>query len=334
MKILRAGAIALLTAFLLYMFFRNINFSQVWGIIRRVHPGYLLLFCAGLLFQQVLRGYRWAILLRPRKATIRVVTLVNFTMIGFLINTLLPGRIGEPARGILVARREGIKSAHGLASVVLERLIDASVVVCLFLISLLYLKHTSSPFIASLRQVAWVALPLFMGAFILFYFMNRESGFAWTSRQITRLMRILPAHRREQAAGTVLHFIQGLRLQLGTLDFIKLTLSSFAVWLCTIPVYWAMLRPMGIQASFIEAMNYYSILAAAASIPTPGMAGSLDAASRGALVSILGANPNSAVAYTLVMHVLLILVLVIAGFIALTVEGVNLKGIRRIQEKT
>ncbi|MDY0296506.1 MAG: lysylphosphatidylglycerol synthase transmembrane domain-containing protein [Acidobacteriota bacterium] len=333
MKTLRVAIIALITAALLYLFFRGIDFSMVWRMVRRIHPGYLLLFTLGLLVQQWLRGYRWAILLRPRAADARILTLVNFTMIGFLINTLVPGRIGEPARGILVARKLGIKSAHGLASVVLERLIDALVVVCLFLISLLYLKQTSSPFITSMRQVAWVALPLFLGAFGLFYFMNRESGFAWTARQITRLSRLAPSHRRQRLGDSLLHFVTGLRLQLGVKEFMKLAVSSLAIWLCMAPVYWMMFKPMGIQATLLEALNYTCIIAAAASIPTPGMAGSLDAASRITLVSIFGAEANSAVAFTLIVHVGLILVLVATGLVALAIEGVNLKGIRRIREE-
>ena len=334
MKFLRAVAITLLTAGLLYLFFRNIHFGQVWAIIRRVHPGYLLLFSLGLLLQQLFRGYRWGILLRPRKAAIRVSTLVNFTLIGFLINTLLPGRIGEPARGILVARKEGINSAHGLASVVLERLIDALVVIFIFLVSLLFLKQSTFAFIGKLRWAAWTMLPFVLTAFVLFYFLNKPGGQAWISRRIARLVMILPAHRREQAADSVLHFVQGLRLQLRTPDFVRLTLSSFAIWLCVVPVYWLMFRPLGIQATLLEALTYYCILVAAASIPTPGMAGSLDYASLVALVGILGVDRNHAQAYTLIMHALLILVLVVAGFIALTVEGVHLKGIRRIREKT
>jgi len=333
MKFFRGAAIALLTAGLLVLFFRNIDFPRVWELVRHIHPAYLLLFALGLLLQQLLRGYRWAILLRPRKASIRIATLVNFTLIGFLINTLLPGRIGEPARGILVARKEGIKSAHGLASVVIERLIDAVVVVCLFLISLLFLKHSASPIIASLRQVAILLLPLILATFALFYFINRPGGFTWASKQITRLAGLFPANRRQRFSGAILHFIEGLRLQLKPMDFLRLTASSFAIWLIVIPVYWFMFRPLGIDASLLEALTYYCILAAAASIPTPGMAGSLDAASRLTLVGILGVDLNRAVAYTLVMHVLIILVLALAGFAALASEGVKLKGIRRIQEE-
>lgn len=334
MKILRGTAVALLTAGLLFLFFRGIEITRVWGHIRNVHPGYLILFAAGLLVQQWLRGYRWAILLRPRKASIRTLTLMNFTLIGFLINSLLPGRLGEPARGILVARKEQFNAAHGLASVVLERLIDAIVVVSLFLLTLIFLPANLTGPLESMRITAAIALPLFLAAILVFYLINRPGGFAWVSRQILRLVKLIPSRRRERISKALLHFVEGLRVNLGTLDFIKLILSSFSIWLVVVPTYWLLFRPLGIEASLLEALLYYCILAMAASIPTPGMAGSLDAGSRMALVSILGADPNRAVAYTLVMHVLLILVLVTAGFFALTAEGVKLKGIRHIREET
>lgn len=334
MKILRGTAVALLTAGLLFLFFRGIEITRVWGHIRNIHPGYLLFFAAGLMLQQWLRGYRWAILLRPRKASIRPLTLMNFTLIGFLINSLLPGRLGEPARGILVARKENFKAAHGLASVVLERLIDAIVVASLFLLSLIFLPVKLTGAMKSMRITAAIALPLFLSAIIIFYLINRPGGFAWASRQIIRLAQLVPARRRERISEAIIHFVEGLRVDLGALDFFRLILSSFFIWLIVIPAYWLLFRPLGIEVSLLEALIYYCILAGAASIPTPGMAGSLDAASRMALVSILGADPNRAVAYTLVMHVLLILVLVTAGFFALTAEGVKLKGIRHIREET
>lgn len=330
MKILRVLAVSLLVAGLFYLFFRNIQFSEVIHHIRNVPPVYLVLFSVGLLLQQVFRGYRWGIILRPRKPRVSTMALTRFTLIGFLINTLVPGRVGEPARGILMARKEGIKSSHGLASVVIERVIDSISIASIFLLSLIFLGRNQSPIVMTLRKTAFIAIPILLGVLGIFAVINRPNGFSWISRQVARLSRIFPHAKREKMQRAVLHFIQGLRIQLNWLDSIKLIFSSLAIWLIVVPFYWALLNPMGIKVTLLESLVFYCMLVAAASIPTPGMAGSLDAVSKLALVSMLGANPENAVAFTLLMHVLLILVLTGGGFVALAFEGIHLKGLQGI----
>jgi len=60
-----------------------------------------------------------------------LLTLYNYTAIGFFLN-LLPGRLGEPVRGILLAREEKIDKSYGLASVVVERMIDFLMMILIF----------------------------------------------------------------------------------------------------------------------------------------------------------------------------------------------------------
>ena len=43
---------------------------------------------------------------------------------GWTFNTLLPGRLGEIARAVLLGRRVGISKTAAFATIVLERLFD------------------------------------------------------------------------------------------------------------------------------------------------------------------------------------------------------------------
>ena len=82
------------------------------------------------LIGQIIRGVRWQILLPidliPRKSK-----LVLYTSIGSLVNTILPFRLGEPLKAILLSNQEKIRLSTALVSVLIERLTD---VVCLFCI--------------------------------------------------------------------------------------------------------------------------------------------------------------------------------------------------------
>ena len=121
---------------LLYFFFQDVNFGEVIAIIKGLNPIFPIVFFTGLFLQFFIRAYRWGLLLKPHKEKIPLLTLYNYTVIGFLISTILPGRLGEPAKGMLLASEENISRSYGLASVVLERLIDSLMIVLLFLTSL------------------------------------------------------------------------------------------------------------------------------------------------------------------------------------------------------
>ena len=79
----------------------------------------------------LVRALRWRILLLPI-ARIPTGPLFGILSIGFLVNNVLPARLGEIARAILVGRRHGVSRSAALATVVVERIFDG-VVMLLFL---------------------------------------------------------------------------------------------------------------------------------------------------------------------------------------------------------
>src|SRR2546428_815500 len=74
---------------------------------------------------------RWRLLLRPI-ADVTMLPLVSATSIGFFCNMVLPLRVGEVVRPVLLARRRGLATSSVLGSVLLERLLDM-VTILLFL---------------------------------------------------------------------------------------------------------------------------------------------------------------------------------------------------------
>ncbi len=335
MRYLKILLILVIVFILLYFFFQNVDFGEVIRIIKGLNPLYPIVFFVGIYLQFFIRSYRWGILLKPHKEKIPIITLYNYTLIGFFISTLIPGRVGEPARGILLATEEKISRSYGLASVVLERLIDAMVVVLLFMVSLFFIRDIHSPLLTNLRKVSYFAFPIILLIFLLFYLINTDKAFAYVEKTIHFFSRVIPAKIRERVISFSLNFVKGLRLNLGIWDFIKLSLSSVMVWLFLIPFYWFLMQgfDFGANISVLETVPYFGILVAAAAVPTPGMAGSFDAGSRHALEQLYGVSTNPAAAYTILVHFLIIMVIVIFGLVALWTKGVNLKTIRHLKDK-
>ena len=120
----------ILTILLLAFFLRNANLRQVWAEVRHAE---LTLLIAAIIMQAVtylVRALRWQYLLLPI-GRVRLSTAFRTTVLGFAASFLLPARAGEFLRPYLLARREGLSATATFATVVLERLLDASAVLLL-----------------------------------------------------------------------------------------------------------------------------------------------------------------------------------------------------------
>jgi len=336
MKYIKIFLIIAIVGGLLYLFLRDVDLNQVMGLIKKINPLYPIAFFIGLCLQYFIRSYRWGLLLKPHKKKIPLFTLYNYTVIGFLINILLPGRLGEPARGILLANEEKISRSSGLASIVLERLIDAFMIILLFLTSLFFVKDNDSKFLGELKNAAYIAIPIIVFVFVLFYLLNTEKAFHWVEKAVHFFSKFVPARIRERAVSFMINFIKNLRLKLGAWDLVKLIFASIWVWLFYVPFYWLLMQgfEFGARVNLVDTIPYFGIIVLAASVPTPGMAGSLDAASRLGLEKLYNVETNQAAAYTLLVHFLIIAAVVIPGLVALWTKGLDLKTIKTMNTDT
>lgn len=336
MKYIKILLIIVIVGALLYLFLQDVNLHEVISLIKQINPFYPIVFFLGLWLQFFIRGYRWGLLLKPHKKRIHLFTLYHYTTIGFLINILLPGRLGEPARGILLANEEKISKSSGLASIVLERLIDAFMIVLLFLTSLFFVKDNDSKFLSELKNAAYIAVPIIVFVFVLFYLLNTERVFHRVEKVVHFFSKFVPARIRERAVSFMINFIKNLRLDLGAWDFVKLFFASIMVWLFYVPFYWLMMKgfEFGARINLVDTIPYFGIIVLAASIPTPGMAGSLDAASRHGLEKLYNVETNQAAAYTLLVHFVILASVLIPGLVSLWIKGLNLKTIKTLDTHT
>ena len=121
------------------------------------------------LLGQIIRAIRWQILL-PENAHHKKRQLLLYTSIGSLINTILPFRVGDLVRSILLS--SGIKSVRfstSLTSILIERMTDS--IAILIVITLINYSHPS----ASLTIATWMlAIPgMIIGVWFLVTYSNR-----------------------------------------------------------------------------------------------------------------------------------------------------------------
>jgi phosphatidylinositol alpha-mannosyltransferase len=110
--LLRRGALAAVSlggAALGYYALSKIGFGNIASALVNSSPTFVLLGLAVMCSAMVARAFSWDAILKAAlpRARIRLIDALQGTMIGVLMSSTLPARLGEPARALVVARRSG-----------------------------------------------------------------------------------------------------------------------------------------------------------------------------------------------------------------------------------
>jgi uncharacterized protein (TIRG00374 family) len=334
MKLWKLLLISALSVFFIWLFINRINFNEIKTIWLSVPIRYPLLFMLLSLPQYCIRATRWGLLLRPFKKGIAFSSLLDFTLIGFMISYLLPGRLGEVARPVLLAEKEKIKKSQAIATIINERLFDLLMVLLLLILYLVSGLGKPSPILLKLKALAFLLLPLVLMVFTLITLANSEKFLPKTERLIRWLARMLPARFRARASAAAIHFVKALHLNLGWASMLQVFFFSLLHWLIILLSYWLLLRGFsGIGMDIPATIPFLAVIFVSAAVPTPGMAGSLDLAAKYALVGLFGIQEKTAVAFTILFHFLLLALPIALGLLAFWREGLNFKIIGRMRKK-
>ena len=112
----------------LYLAFRNIPLAEVWGYLATINYFWIVPAAALVMLSFFLRVFRWRVILGSTH-TVAFWPAFHALMIAFMINTILPGRVGELARPAILKKNQGIKYSTGLATVATERAFDIIIII-------------------------------------------------------------------------------------------------------------------------------------------------------------------------------------------------------------
>ena len=133
----RAALGVVLSAALIYWTLHGISPTEVAQRLSEADP--LLFaaatFCATAIF--ALRAWRWQTILEPIASRIPFGPLWRATAVGMMVNNVVPARAGEIARAYALTKEAPVPFATALASLVVDRLFDAIVLLLLAATALL-----------------------------------------------------------------------------------------------------------------------------------------------------------------------------------------------------
>ena len=168
---------------------------------------YILPYGAILVLIHFLRVIRWYPLLRP-------ITKVGFWKlnrvgaVGFMSVFILPLRLGEFARPLLIAERGKIRMSEAMATIVVERVVDGLMTSLLLFIVLRFLPTGDMESYAELRAGSYIALAVFLSGITILGLMYWRRD--WTVRMIRRFVgRVVPGIA-ERIISILEAFLRGL----------------------------------------------------------------------------------------------------------------------------
>lgn len=316
---------ALLAAVLLALFFRGIDWSTLGRALREARP----LPLAGLVLVTVgvysVRAWRWGDLLAPL-GRVGYKDLFSATMVGFASALLIP-RAGEFLRPWLISRRHPIPWSAGVATIILERLVDMITVLALFALYLFVLPAPKAQLEgAGMEFAKWFGIVGTAASFVALVFLLALHANA--ERVIGALERLLARAPRKLAEplGRVLHsFSAGLAVLRAPFPHLaRIGVQSLLVWLLIALGFYLNHAAFSIDLPFRATFLLIAFLVVGVAIPTPGMVGGFHAFYLIALNEVYGIDRATAAAAGIAAHALTNLPILVFGLALLGREGLSL----------
>ncbi len=288
-----------LTIIFLYFAFRGTDFANVYASMTGANYWWILLMFGFLISSHVVRAWRWRYLLEPIKPNIGMRNLISGTMVGYMVNNVVP-RAGELVRPYTIGKLEGIPKSAAFGTIVVERIIDTiSFLILVAIVPLVYNGplRESFPWLDNAR----IAISAFTFAFVavLVVFVMRRD---WTDTMINLAAKILPRRLAELVARLTHDFLDGFLFLKQPQNLFLILVQSVAVWFLYICMVYAAFFAFDLHLDFNAAIVIQAISSIGVAMPTPGGTGSYHMFASQAMSKLFGVSNSVALSYATVTH--------------------------------
>lgn len=290
-------------AFLIYSFW-GIDLKASWAAIRQIEPLYFIPVFCGVLLMPLLRAQRLKVIIDPEK-TINGWRVFSVFNVAQLLNSFVPA-LGPVARVLFFSRTFGLTKTFSFTMVVLEALFDG-------LTLLMFIFAASSLFVFPDWLVRGEAVVLFICLlfFGFFYFVLHKRD--KSARSLPRWMYRLPRPWLRKVINISDSFLAGLRMLKSGRHLVLVIIFSLGSWLVHAMAVFSLIKAFGFDLPFWGALVILIVNTAAIMIQiSPGNLGTFQFACILGL-SFFGIPKNSALSFSLVLHAVEIIPIVLLG---------------------
>lgn len=284
--------------------------------IRQANLLFLFLGILSEILWLVVRGAFWRTLLQNKATYHNSFITVNE---GYLLNNILPFRLGEIGRAFLIGQKAKLEFWQVIPSILIERALDLSFAVGIFLNALPFVIGIPLAKQASLG----IGIIVIMGLIAMYILArNRQRVLGWIDRAGERWNVVKKITGRRVTA-----FFDGLGILTDGRLFLQALGWESINWLVAILQYYLFLRAFFPSPSPLWVIFALGVGALGIAAPSsPGAIGVFEAALVGALV-VLGADASSALAFALSVHITSYIITSLIGGYGLYKDGKSLSGL-------
>ena len=322
-----------LSAVLLYLAFKDIEFARVIANVRKANLPLLALsaLCATLTVPA--RALRWRPILDPIAPNLPLDPLWRATAIGVMINNVVPARAGEPARAFALSRFvPQVSFPSAFASLAVDRLFDMVVLLLLMFGAMLDPVFPSGADLAgfSMSSIAVKGLLLVVIALCGLYAMVLFPARVLATYEA--LARRIAPKLEEKGRGALVALMHGLSVLRSPRRFASVFAWTMLHWLLNALAFWIGFKAVGITAPFSAALFLQGVIAIGVAAPqAPGFFGVFELAGKEGL-RLYGVGADTAVTWAMTYHFLSFVPITVIGAWYFLRAGLSLEQIGSVEK--
>jgi uncharacterized protein (TIRG00374 family) len=299
----------LISALFIYLSVKDTDLQGIANGLIKMNYRYILPFLLTMLIMQILRAWRWGMILNPL-GKIGPLPLFAITSVGFLAITALPARLGELGRPYLVSRNSSIRMSAALGTVFVERIIDG--VTILTITSLTTFFTTLPGWLLKANMIFFIFnLALVSGVFFAVFGRERME------RLLNFFLRIFPEKWEKTLTRLLRHFLDGFLVIGNGRQLFQILLLSFLIWLIDVLAIYILFAAFNFTLPPVAAFVLMIILIIGIAIPTaPGFIGNWHFSCVLGL-GLFGVAKTDAFTFALIFHFLAVGLVVMIGIVFL-----------------
>ena len=316
-----------------WLFVRKIEWSSLGVAFSEAKYIYILPTIIIMFVAHYIRAIRWEVLLSPIKK-VSVLNLFSVSMIGFMANNVLPARLGEIIRPIMIARKEKIGVSTSFATIAIERVFDILGIIVIASLLFCFLpsdnQGNSQAVIHQLKK--WSAIMAFFGIctiaiLFLLSLYPKKAGAVFE-----KLLFVFPHHLRDKLVNLLHSFISGLQVFDHKIKLLWVGVLSLIIWLLNAASIYVLCYSFDIGLSYAGACFVTVCIALAVALPqAPGFIGVFHIATQKSL-DVFGVGLSSAQSFAILLWAVSVIPVTVAGLLFLWREGISFGEISHYDE--
>ncbi len=317
-----------LSVALLWWTLHGVSLSRVVHELGRANPWLFAVATVLATLTFPLRARRWRTILDPIFPKLPFDPLWRATAIGMMVNNVVPARAGEVARAYVLTRETKVPFATSIASLAVDRVFDAIVLLILAFASLLDPRFPRGVRLGGQSVESWAIGGTVLVAILVALLYTLVFFPAQLIRAFEIFARKLSPKIEARGRAALETFAQGLSVLRSPGHFFAVFLWTVLHWLCNALSWWVSMKAVGIDVPFSATLLLQALVAMGVAVPAaPGYFGVFEAVGKLGL-AIYAVPATLATSWALGFHILSFIPITLIGVYYSTRLGFKLKDLQ------